>query len=170
MRHAKFGEANPSTVKIRFQSLLGTVSSKIFLVGLPFIILMGEGCKSVSHYISPRIEGRVVNVISHEPIEGVEVRRLPAVDKHRNSQPPKGGQLMMETPVVRTDADGKFAVDSQSALGLFRKFGWYSVSLSFHRGAYEDFTTTYTVAQSTNSAEGEPLVRTKDVCLRPIVK
>ena len=77
---------------------------------------------------------------------------------------------MMETPIVRTDADGKFMVDSQSALGLFRKFGWYSVRLSFHRSAYEDFTAAYTVAQSTNNAEGEPLVRTDDVFLRPLAK
>ena len=156
--------------EVRFQFFLTTLFSNAFLLGLLWIIVAGNGCKSVSHYISPRVEGRVLDSASHQPIEGVEVQRLASGDKHGTSQPPKGGQLMMETPVVRSAADGTFAVDSQTALGFFRKFGWYSIRLSFRHSAYEGSNATYTVAQSTNNAKGEPLVEAGDVCLRPLAK
>jgi hypothetical protein len=144
--------------------------SKAFFVGLLFIIIIGDGCKSVSHYVSPRVEGRVLDSASREPIEGVEVRRLAAENKHRPSQPVKGGQLMMEAPVIRTAMDGTFVMDSQRTLGFFKKTGWYSLRLSFRHSAYEGFTATYTIAQSTNSVDGEPLVKTGDICLQPLAK
>jgi hypothetical protein len=156
--------------EVCFQSFLGKAISKRFLVGLLFIILVGDGCKSVSHYVSPRVEGRVLDSASRQPIEGVEVQRLAAENKHRTSQPMKGGQLMMEAPVNRTAMDGTFVMDSQRTLGFFKKAGWYSVRLSFRHSAYKSFTATYTVAQSTNSVDGEPLVKTGDICLHPLAK
>src|SRR5215472_17419055 len=107
--------ANP--IQRRFDAcprfLLGTTISNVVLLGFLFMGLSGTGCKSVSQYVSPRVEGRVLDSTSRQPIEGVEVRRLAVENKHRPNQPMKGGQLMMEAPVIRTALDGTFAVESQ---------------------------------------------------------
>src|SRR6476660_6301816 len=66
------------------------------LIGLTFIVLAATGCQSASQYVSPQIEGRVLDSISRMPIEGVEVRRLSADDTSRSRQSSKGGELIMK--------------------------------------------------------------------------
>ena len=125
---------------------------------------------SPSKYISPRVEGRVIDSQTHQPIKGVQVRRLTADDSYLVDSPPKGGMSMEQSPGVRTGADGIFVLESQSAFTPFRDPGWYSVSIAFKHPGYDEFMATYTVAQSTNTAKGEPLVNAGDVLLMPLSK
>jgi hypothetical protein len=128
------------------------------------------GCKSapLSHYISPRVEGRVLDGTTGEPLKGVEVRRVSLDDRSRSAEPGKGAEMMTRTPSVYTEADGTFVVASQRDVALFRSPAWYSITLSFRRGGYEILTTSYT--EATNNASGEPVVRTGDVKLTPMGK
>ena len=43
---------------------------------------------------------------SHEPIRNVTVQRRRARNSHDVMEVPKGGELLKQPPVVRTDADG----------------------------------------------------------------
>jgi len=127
------------------------------------------GCKthSLSPYVSPRVEGRVVEAGSHQPIEGVRVVRLSSDESDNIMEPPKGGEKLKKPAPVRTAGDGTFVLDSQRDVVVFLKREWYSVTLSFRHSAYEGFTVTYTVADATNTATHEPLVKAGDILLIP---
>ena len=140
------------------------------LFGCVIAACLVAGCKttSPSPYISPRVEGRVLDAKTHQPIAGVKVIRVepdlePAVD-----QALKGGQTMERTPAVRSIKDGTFILDSERDLELFRRAGWYSVTLTFEHAGYTSITTNYTVANATNSPSGEPLVKAGDILLTPL--
>jgi hypothetical protein len=107
---------------------------------------------------------------SNQPIRGVQVQRLAPNQNLDVDDPPKAGQVMEQSSAVRTGKDGTFMLDSLRNLALFRKVGWYTVSLSFAHADYEGFTTNYTLAHATNTARGEPLVTTGDIRLRPLSK
>lgn len=130
-----------------------------------------SGCKSwsPSRCVSPRVEGRVVDTQNHQPIANVEVRRLSSDESYRRMDPPKGGESL-KLPVVRTAADGTFVLKSERGIALFRGFAWYSVTVSLDHSSYLGFTTTYTMADATNSATGEPLVKAGDILLIPLAK
>ncbi len=130
------------------------------------------GCKSASpsHYISPRVEGRVLDAQTHQPVKDVQVRRLTANESYQIEDQPKGGKVMERAPAVLTAADGTFALVSEREFALLRSPTWYSVSISFRRTGYEPFRATYTISESTNTVTGEPLVRTGDVLLIPLAK
>src|SRR5262249_55328226 len=129
-------------------------------------------CKSYSpsQYISPRVEGRVLDAQSHQPVADVQVRPLMTDERYRLQEPPKGGAVMAKTPAVRTGGDGTFVVDSERGLGLLRQPGWYAVTLTFQHAAYEYFTKTCTLKDSTNGPSGEPLIITGDILLIPVAK
>jgi hypothetical protein len=143
---------------------------------LRFAILISiwalTACKSSSpsQYVSPRVSGRVLDAQSNQPINGVQVRRLGPDQNVDVADPPKAGQVMEQSSAVRTGRDGTFVLDSVRNLALFRKVGWYTVSLSFAHAGYEGFVTNYTLANATNTAKGEPLVTTGDIHLRPLSK
>jgi hypothetical protein len=126
------------------------------------------GCKSVSQYVAPRIEGRVVDASSHQPIEGVVVKRLNGDEASATMEPPKGGALMMRDNGVRTSADGAFVLESMKDLAVFRKLTWYSVSVSFEQPAYQRFIGVYTLNMATNHTTGEPIIHAGDVLLTPV--
>jgi hypothetical protein len=130
------------------------------------------GCKSASpsQYISPRVEGRVLDSQSHQPIKDVQVRRLAGDESYRAEDPPKGGERLQKAPAVRTAADGTFVLDSVRDFALLQTLGWYSLNLSFQHPAYERFFTNYTMASATNTVKGEPLVRTGNILLTPLAK
>jgi hypothetical protein len=136
-----------------------------------FSLLLGSailaGCKStsMSRYVSPRVIGRVLDSSSEKPIEHVKVRRITADDSYRIQNPPKGGQLMEQTPAVLTGSDGRFVLDSTRSLSLFGT--WYSVTISFEHPGYQRFSTTYTVANVTNTLQGEPVINGGDILLAP---
>jgi hypothetical protein len=127
------------------------------------------GCKStsLSGYISPRVEGRVVDDQSHAPISGVRVHRVSAHEKV--AEPQKGGQLMESGPVVvKTGQDGSFALDSERDVAFLRKVDWYSVSIAFEHPGYRPLTTTYTSSNATNAATGEPVVKAGTIQMAPL--
>src|SRR5580765_3785513 len=107
-------------------------------------------CKSPSpsQYVSPRVSGRVLDAQSNQPIRGVRVQKLAPNQKLDVDDPPKAGQVMEQSSAVRTGKDGTFVLESLRNLALFRKVGWYTVSLSFAHADYEGFTTNYTLAHA----------------------
>jgi hypothetical protein len=131
-------------------------------------LLAGCSTMSPSHYVSPRVIGRVLDMESYQPVEGVRVRR---VSDDRSAQPmdaPNGARLLEQSSAVRTGADGRFAVNSLRTLAVFGERGWYSVTLNFEHAGYQSVTRTYTLANSTNAPSGEPLVWAGDVLLPPL--
>jgi hypothetical protein len=128
------------------------------------------GCQSgnLSHYISPRVTGRVVAADTRQPLPDATVRRVVPYQTDGENTAPKGGQLLMRPSGVRTDADGRFVLDSQRDIAVFRHPGWWSVTISFTADGYRYFQTNYTSANVTSvSPEGEPLVNTGDILLKP---
>ncbi len=125
------------------------------------------GCKSMSQLVSPRVEGRVVDANSHQPIKDVTVQRLSANQDYNIDQPAKGGQMLAKTPGVQTSDGGEFVLDSVHDVGVFRQLSWYSVSINFQHPGYEKFMVTYTITDATNRTAGEPTVRTGDILLVP---
>src|SRR6185369_1503532 len=117
--------------------------------------------------VSPRVTGRVVNARTRDPVNNVGVQRQSARDTHRLMDPPKGGELMKQPAIVRTDAEGNFTLVAEHDLTVFRSTSWLSVNLLFDHQRYERFVATYTAAQATNNVNGEPLLKTGDVLLVP---
>jgi hypothetical protein len=139
-----------------------------FAVFISICALAACKSSSPSQYVSPRISGRVLDAQSNQPIRGVQVRRLAPDQNVDVADPPKAGQVMEQSSVIRTGEDGTFVLDSVRNLALFRKRGWYKVSLSFAHAGYEGFVTNYTLASATNTVKGEPLVTTGDIRLRSL--
>jgi hypothetical protein len=134
---------------------------------IPLCALLG--CKTASpvRIVSPKVTGQVVNARTHEPVANVKVQRQTAASSHRLMDPPKGGELMKQPPVVRTDADGNFTLAAERDLTVFRSATWFSVTLVFEHPRYERYVGKFTVGQSTNSVSGDPLVRTGEIKLAP---
>lgn len=128
------------------------------------------GCHSTSpsQYIAPRVEGRVLDARSHQPIGGVTVRRIDPGADVATGEVPKGAQALAQAPDVRTGDDGAFTLASDRNLQLFQRSGWYSITISFKNAGYVSFTTHYTRANATNTPGGEPLVKTGDILLVPL--
>ena len=150
-------------------ALRGAASrTRRLIAGLLLLALAGAvGCRSVSQYVSPRVEGRVLDAHSSQPIKDVLVRRVDAHEDLKVTDPAKGGQLMQQEPGARTSADGRFRLDSIRDVAVFRHLSWYSVTLSFEHPDYVRIKATYDLSEYTNSGQGEPLVRTRDVLLVP---
>lgn len=128
------------------------------------------GCQSTSpsQYISPRVEGRVLDAGTRQPIRGVTMRRVVSGEDVAPGEIPKGAQALAQAPDVRTGNDGVFALASERNLQLFRRSGWFSVTISFKHAGYASLMTNYTLANATNAAGGEPLVKTGDILLVPL--
>jgi hypothetical protein len=124
------------------------------------------GCKSPIQYTSPQVEGRVLDAQSHEPVKNVFVQRIDPNAKPKPGEQAKGAQLMDQAGGVRTAADGTFKLDSVKSLTFLRRLNWYSVMVSFKHYEYLPFTTNYTVAEATNTIDGEPIVITGDILLK----
>ena len=155
----RFTSARPNGSRRKSALLLGCLMAAFALAG----------CKSTSHsqYISPRIEGRLLDAQTHQPVQGVNVRRPlpdqnPAVD-----EAPKGATVLNQPRGVLSGKDGRFVMDSECDLALFRKSRWYADSISFEHPAYKPLTVTYTLSDATNTATGEPVVKAGDILLTP---
>ncbi|HUL51442.1 MAG TPA: hypothetical protein VLU94_02535 [Candidatus Nitrosotalea sp.] len=133
---------------------------------------MFSGCKasSPSQYVSPRVTGTVVDSGTHQPLSGVRVRRATPNQQMDPNVPPRGGQAMSQESPMITGADGTFVVESVRDFVMFRKVGWYVVRLTFERAGYEPLATNFTPSQATTTPQGEPLVKTGDIALRPLAK
>jgi hypothetical protein len=130
------------------------------------------GCKthSPSQYVSPRVEGRVIDSNTHQPIAGVQVRRVTPQDEVPPMDPVKGAQLMQKAPGVHTGEDGAFALDSVRAVALFRKLNWFSVGVAFEHPGYVPLTSHFSYNNATNTPTGEPVVHTGDIQLSPLAE
>jgi hypothetical protein len=142
-------------------------------ITLPFLLAGLAGCQSgrVTYYVSPEVTGRVLAADTHQPLANATVQRDGAGQGFEPFGPPKGGQLLIQTGVVRTDAGGRFVLDSKSVFALFRQPGWWSVPVAFSHSGYETFETNYTGANVTShSAAGAPVVNAGDISLPPVSK
>jgi hypothetical protein len=146
------------------------------LIWAPVLLLaavcMLAGCKthSASQYISPRVEGRVIDKSTRQPIADVRVRRVTPDQEYPPMEPVKGAQVIAQPPAIRTGPDGTFVLDSIRDVALFRKLDWFSVSLSFEHPGYEPLTTRYSYTSATNTPAGEPVVHAGDILLNPLAK
>jgi hypothetical protein len=125
------------------------------------------GCKSVSEWVAPRVEGRVLDAQSRAPIKDVLVMRLNANEEYQISDQAKGAQLMEQAFGVRTSATGAFGLGSIRTFAPFQHLSWYSTTLAFEHPAYQRITATFTTAQATNNATGEPIIQAGDILLAP---
>lgn len=139
--------------------------STVFLAGCESEKLSGD----FSHYISPQVRGEVLAADTHQPLANATVRRVSPSGTMAVATPPKGGQLLMESRGVQTDAEGRFFLDGERAITLFRHGGWHSVTLSFTHAGYREYWTNYTAASSAeeSSADGVPLVNAGEILLQP---
>lgn len=88
-----------------------------------------------------------------------------------NHWPPKGGQLLIQTGVARTDADGRFILDGKSVFALFRQPGWWTAPVTFSHSGYESLSTNYTGSNVTShSGAGMPIIDAGDVLLQPVAR
>jgi hypothetical protein len=130
------------------------------------------GCQSSpvlsSQYISPRVEGRVLDAATHQPIANVSIRRLAPSHTELANSPASGARSLDRGPLIRTDRDGRFDLDSERDLTLLRQSGWYGVTLAFTHKGYERFVTNYTLANAVVSPGGEPIVKAGSVLLQPV--
>jgi hypothetical protein len=132
--------------------------------------LAGGGCQSwtPSPYISPRVEGRVVDADSQRPLARVKIKRVWERSSYDTGEARKGAQTLERSTAILTDPEGRFVVDSERDLVLLRRTTWFTITLAFERDGYERLTVTYSTANvSTNSPGTEPVVEAGDVRLHP---
>jgi hypothetical protein len=136
-------------------------------IGLLMLLGAVAGCGSLSHYVSPRVTGRVLDAETHQPLSEARVRRLSSYRNPNADQPVKGGQFLEQPAPILTGPDGTFVLESEHTLTLFRRQSWYSLTLSFEHRGYDQVLTNYTLGQSTNTSTGEPVIEAGDILLPP---
>jgi hypothetical protein len=137
----------------------------VFLLLL--VVLSGCQSRKITHYTSPEITGRVLAADTHQPLADVRVQRGGS-QNFEPFGPPKGGQLLMQTDGMRTDADGRFVLGSKSVFALLFQPGWWSVRVTYSHYGYESYSTNYTCTNVTSHTDaGAPVVNAGDVLLPP---
>jgi len=76
---------------------------------------------------------------------------------------------MQKAPVM-TDHEGRFSLDSERVLSVFRGSGWNQVKLIFERNGFERLRTNYPASLATNAPGNEPLLDVGAVLLQPVRK
>ena len=138
---------------------------------LPFaFVLHACSTSSPSHYISPRVTGRVIDAKSGQPIENVDVRRTSNDERTQSLESPKGGEKIAKNSSVSTARDGSFVIASERDLAFFRAAGWYSITLSFEHPDYYKTIKSYIPKNSTNTASGEPWIQAGAISMDPLPK
>ena len=142
----------------------------------PFLLLVvASGCQSgkLTHYTSPQVTGRVLAADTHQPLAHAEVQRVEpeTFASYWSFGSPKGGTLLMQPVGARTDAGGRFVLNSESVIAMFRQPGWVSVPVIFSHAGYESFQTNYTGTNVTSHTDaGAPVVNVGDILLQPAAK
>jgi hypothetical protein len=140
---------------------------------LSLLLIALTGCKSekLTHYTSPEVTGRVLAADTHQPLAHAEVQRIApeTFASYWSFGSPKGGTTLMQPIGARTDAEGRFRLNSKSVFALFMKPGWSSVSVNYSHAGYESFQTNYTGTNITSHTDaGVPVVDVGDVLLQPV--
>ena len=135
---------------------------------LSLAVLLIMGCQSSpSHYVSPRLVGRVVDEKTRQPIAEVAVKRVVPDYEAGTLEQVKGGETLQRTQPARSKADGTFNLDSQKSVALFRDIAWFTVEISFDHRSYARFVTNYTPKMATNSPRGEPVIFAGEILMSP---
>jgi hypothetical protein len=119
------------------------------LVGL-LLVIAAAGCKSRpwGPYISPQVTGQVLASDTGKPLAGVRVTRGSGDNGRSLVEPPKGGELLMLKPPVITREDGRFDLECQRVLSIWRGSSWNVVPLTF---ACPGYLVLHTNCQSTGA-------------------
>ena len=144
----------------------GCILGGVLLIGL-------TGCQSgkFTHYVSPQVTGRVLAADTREPLAHASVQRGGADQNFGAFGPPKGGQMLMQPGAARTDADGRFVLNSKSVVAVFRQTGWVSVPVTYSHSGYITLRTNYTGANDiSHTSAGVPVVNAGDILLQPLAK
>ena len=139
-------------------------------VGLALAAVVLAGCKSVSlsPYVSPRVTGRVVAADTRQPLANARVEHIPADASQSSNDQVKGGQRLDSPAAVKTDEQGRFALEAERALTFLQHPTLISVTASFQRAGYLTLRTNFTLLQaSTNTPGGAPVVHAGDIMLHP---
>jgi hypothetical protein len=174
-RRSNFSEESRISKKLKGVALSRVIATLPRLGILLFLLVALASCQSrnVIHYTSPEVTGRVLAADTHEPLAGASVQRVApeTFGSYWSFGSPKGGTLLMEPIGARTDAGGRFTLNSKSVFTIFRSPGWYSVPLVFSHPGYEPFQTNYTAANVvSNTTAGAPVVDAGDVLLKPAAR
>jgi hypothetical protein len=142
---------------------------------LSLLLAVVSGCQSgrLTHYTSPEVTGRVLAADTHQPLAHADVQRVEpeTFAEYWSFGSPKGGTILMEPIGARTDADGRFVLNSKSVVALFLQPGWSAVSVNYSHAGYESFQTNYSGTNITSqTAAGVPVVDVGDVLLQPAVQ
>lgn len=131
------------------------------------VLLTGCNTGPLGPYTSPRVSGQVLDAQSRQALPGVKVVRG-RPEKPSSMSAPKGGEILMQKVPVETDSQGRFTLENQRVLSVFRGSGWDQVRLTFIRPGYETLRTNYSTLAATNSLEVEPSLNVGVVLLQPI--
>jgi len=137
---------------------------------LLLLVIVLTGCQSIgfSWYSSPRVTGQVLAADTRQPLPEATVKRVVPCPTTGTDTAPKGGMLQMLPAGERADANGRFVLDAEKIVTVFRRGGWHSVTVAFECAGYESFQTNYTSNQfKERSYEGVPLVNAGDILLKP---
>lgn len=137
----------------------------------PFLVLFLAllGCKSRpwGPYVSPQISGQVLAADTLRPLRGVSVVRNNSQRYRLPGPPPKGGELLLQKPLTRTDEDGRFVLASERVLSLIRPAKWNLLELDLSWPGYQNLHTNLSINLATNSFKGEPLLDAGQLLLVP---
>jgi hypothetical protein len=116
---------------------------KFTTISLLLVVLSGCSSGKLTHYTSPEITGRVLAADTHQPLAHAEVRRVApeTLASYWSFGSPKGGTILMQPVGARTDAGGRFVLNSESVIAMFRQPGWVTVPVVFSHAGYESFQT-----------------------------
>ena len=133
------------------------------------------GCKSGTGpgtvYLAPRINGRVLDATTRQPLAGVAVQPIVPHQARDAGSLPKGAELLESPRAARTNQAGEFSLPSVRDLALFGRGGWYTVTIAFEHSRYLRFQTNYSLANvSSNAPPGEPVIEAGDILLQRIRK
>jgi hypothetical protein len=116
-------EVQPRTSKkIKAPSLRRGTTTLPKLSTLSLLLAVVSGCQSgkLTHYTSPEVTGRVLAADTHQPLAHADVQRVEpeTFAEYWSFGSPKGGTILIEPVGARTDADGRFVLNSKSVVAL----------------------------------------------------
>lgn len=134
------------------------------------LILSGGGCSTGdglhSAYVSPQIEGRVIDSETQMPIDRVVIIRNPQATKAGMDDYISAGEIQYPQHSIYTKKDGEFKVPSKKNLEVGSDKTWNSVTLKFLHAAYQMYSTNFVHGGA--DVDGESVLLTGDIQLDPL--